>query len=424
MKEYTRIFAGLILIGLFSLTTGVFGQSSNQDKMVITETITTKDGQVIVKKKAVSGPTEISRLMETYKAMQKEQGTDKEISSRSIQITSGDDKDLYFMFNENEDNNRWHQMHERTERQKVKRTKSLLGIYPGGSDNGEGVRVSSVVKGKGAEAAGLKSGDVIYSIEGVETNSVSTLREVLDRYKPGQAVSVTFNQGGNIKTEKVILSAQEYFTYYEERDPCKVFIGVYSTSSKVMKGVKINDVIPNTSADEYGLQKGDVIISLDGVPVYDHNSLVAERDKHQPGEWYNLKVFRADKTFELKAKFKDCENEEIEEEIIEDPKEDVIDPTDDPALIENQGLVFEEFKAFPNPTVNNVTINYQGEAVPTLVRITDVSGKVIFEENLPNFDGYYQKQVSLIKASPGTLTLSVVQDGKIASQGILLLDRA
>ncbi|MEZ4980140.1 MAG: T9SS type A sorting domain-containing protein [Saprospiraceae bacterium] len=83
-----------------------------------------------------------------------------------------------------------------------------------------------------------------------------------------------------------------------------------------------------------------------------------------------------------------------------------------------------EFKAFPNPTVNNVTINYQGEAVPTLVRITDVSGKVIFEENLPNFDGYYQKQVSLIKASPGTLTLSVVQDGKIASQGILLLDRA
>ncbi|MEZ4947993.1 MAG: PDZ domain-containing protein [Saprospiraceae bacterium] len=424
MKEYTRIFVGLILIGLFSLTTGVFGQSSNQDKMVITETITTKDGQVIVKKKAVSDPTEISRLMETYKAMQKEQGTDKEISSRSIQITSGDDKDLYFMFNENEDNNRWHQMHERTERQKVKRTKSLLGIYPGGSDNGEGVRVSSVVKGKGAEAAGLISGDVIYSIEGVETNSVSTLREVLDRYKPGQAVSVTFNQGGNIKTEKVILSAQEYFTYYEERDPCKVFIGVYSTSSKVMKGVKINDVIPNTSADEYGLQKGDVIISLDGVPVYDHNSLVAERDKHQPGEWYNLKVFRAEKTFDLKAKFKDCENEEIEEEIIEDPKEDVIDPTDDPALIENQGLVFEEFKAFPNPTVNNVTINYQGEAVPTLVRITDVSGKVIFEENLPNFDGYYQKQVSLIKASPGTLTLSVVQDGKIASQGILLLDRA
>ncbi|MEZ4980142.1 MAG: PDZ domain-containing protein [Saprospiraceae bacterium] len=254
MKEYTRIFVGLILIGLFSLTTGVFGQSSNQDKMVITETITTKDGQVIVKKKAVSDPTEISRLMEKYKAMQKEQGTDKEISSRSIQITSGDDKDLYFMFNENEDNNRWHQMHERTERQKVKRTKSLFGFYPGGSDNGEGVRVSSVVKGKGAEAAGLISGDVIYSIEGVETNSVSTLREVLDRYKPGQAVSVTFNQSGNIKTEKVILSAQEYFTYYE-RDPCKVFIGVYSTSSKVMKGVKINDVIPNTSADEYGLQK-------------------------------------------------------------------------------------------------------------------------------------------------------------------------
>ncbi|MEZ4980141.1 MAG: hypothetical protein R2769_00850 [Saprospiraceae bacterium] len=33
-----------------------------------------------------------------------------------------------------------------------------------------------------------------------------------------------------------------------------------------------------------------MIISLDGVPVYDHNSLVAERDKHQPGEWYNLKV--------------------------------------------------------------------------------------------------------------------------------------
>lgn len=59
----------------------------------------------------------------------------------------------------------------------------------------DGVYVASVLKGSGAEQAGLKKGDLITSINGITTNNSSVLMEQVARYHPGDKVQVDYVRG-------------------------------------------------------------------------------------------------------------------------------------------------------------------------------------------------------------------------------------
>lgn len=58
-----------------------------------------------------------------------------------------------------------------------------------------GVYIAEVLKGSGAEKAGLKKGDMVTAINGVPTNSTSILMEQVARYHPGDKVQVDFIRG-------------------------------------------------------------------------------------------------------------------------------------------------------------------------------------------------------------------------------------
>src|SRR5690606_23625244 len=58
-----------------------------------------------------------------------------------------------------------------------------------------GVYIAEVLKGSGAEKAGLKKGDMVTAINGVPTNSTSILMEQVARYHPGDKVQVDFVRG-------------------------------------------------------------------------------------------------------------------------------------------------------------------------------------------------------------------------------------
>lgn len=60
-----------------------------------------------------------------------------------------------------------------------------------------GVYISSVVKGGGAEKAGLSKGMVITGIDGTTVDSMSTLQEQLQYYKAGENVKLTVQVPGN-----------------------------------------------------------------------------------------------------------------------------------------------------------------------------------------------------------------------------------
>ena len=65
-----------------------------------------------------------------------------------------------------------------------------------GLENIEGVYVADVTEGGAAKLAGLKSGDVITTINGKAVNSTTQLRESVGQYRPGDKVDVEVNRNG------------------------------------------------------------------------------------------------------------------------------------------------------------------------------------------------------------------------------------
>jgi len=302
----------------------------------------------------------------------------------------------------------------------------ILGVYEGERNNGEGMVIKSIIRGKGAEAAGLQEGDVVIRVDGKSIADSENLRGVLAGHKPGESVSVVFiRDGKNIPTQIVLSADRTYFSHKVERDPCKVFIGVYTTGNAVEgRGARVTGVIDDTPAKESGIQPGDVILALNGQPVNDHQDLLRERNKNLPGDAFRLTVLREGVKVEVDAKFKSCDTPTapVKEEkvVLEDKKSE---SRDVPTSVDNL-LALEAFEAYPNPTFGPVNIRFEAEAVPTTVRILDVTGRAVYTKDLPQFGGSFSEQVNLFNNRPGNYLLSVQQGDKVRTKQIVLMPGA
>jgi serine protease Do len=75
------------------------------------------------------------------------------------------------------------------------------------TDKTNGLYVRSVVPGGGAEAAGVKSGDIITKVEGVTVYESSDLQERVGRLQPGDKINITVMRDGAEKNFVVTLKA-------------------------------------------------------------------------------------------------------------------------------------------------------------------------------------------------------------------------
>jgi hypothetical protein len=307
---------------------------------------------------------------------------------------------------------------------KEKAIKPFVGIYPGNTDNGTGVRVTGVVSGAAAQAAGIQQGDIINSLNGLPTNGSAGLRTTLLKLQPGQRVTAEVVRDGQVLQIPLTLGEKAYYrsVWNEDRDPCEVFIGVYvGGRASIGEGVEVTGIIGNTPASTYGVEGGDIILAMDGISVNNNDELLVERDKHDAGDEFVLTILRNGAQQTINARFKTCE--EIEEEEIALPE------TNQPELLEplelpDNALELGSYSAFPNPTFGRVRVQFTGQAVPTQVQISDASGRVVYEDRINNFDGRFDQEIDLGDATPGTLILTIRQDDKLVSKQIVLLNRA
>ena len=297
--------------------------------------------------------------------------------------------------------------------------KTFLGIYLDEDKNKEGVYVDGIVAGSGASAAGLREGDVITAINGNDIQDRTDLRFELNNYEPNTSVAITYLRNGQVRSTNATLTA-EPTSYRKERDPCKVFIGVYvGRTGPNGKGVRASGIIDNTPAFNSNIQRGDYILALDGVPTNSHSQLLTERNKHEPGDYFTMTVLRGEEVMEVDAQFKECPKDEpLEEEPV---VEEIVEPE---VEIEQDALIVEDLNAYPNPTYGNLNITFKGEAVPTSLIVTNIMGQEVYSEELNNFSGEYGKRIDISNSSPGTHIVTVRQGDKVFTKSIILVVRA
>lgn len=313
-----------------------------------------------------------------------------------------------------------------------KDTKPFLGVYSSKNPNGNGIVLDGIVQNSAAKKAGLQRGDIITSINENTINSVSDLRNELKNHQVDEAINIAYTRNNSSAQMEVVLGRKEsknrhaysYNTQRErvERDPCKVFIGVYSGTSYNSKGVKVTSIIDKTPASETNLERGDYIIALDGIAVNSHKELLRERNKHNPGDRFLITYTRNGQEFDEVAYFKDCPKSTIGEKIIEEVPSTVETPQiSQPS---DNTLNVEGLEAYPNPTYGDLKLNFQAAAIPTNVRIIDIQGKVIFQETLNSFDGNYNRDLNISDGTPGIIAITITQGGKVFTKNIVLLARA
>ena len=83
-----------------------------------------------------------------------------------------------------------------------RRFRVTLGIMPDvSSSESKGLRADAVMKGRPAEVAGMKKGDIIVAMEGKPVNGVYEYMDRLSDFSPGQRISVEVLRDG----KKVVL---------------------------------------------------------------------------------------------------------------------------------------------------------------------------------------------------------------------------
>ncbi len=138
----------------------------------------------------------------------------------------------------------------------------------------KGVYVNGVRDDGAAKDAGIKSGDVILSIDDVPVNSSAALQEQVSKYRPGEKVRVKLNRKGNVKHFEVVLRNLEGSTEIVKREEVLEVLGASfkplddkeKGSLGIKNGLKVVSVKSGKFA-QVGIKEGFILTSVNKTPV-------------------------------------------------------------------------------------------------------------------------------------------------------------
>lgn len=154
----------------------------------------------------------------------------------------------------------------------------------------KGVYIPEVINGGAADKAGLKEGDILLSVNGVEVNKASELQEQISKYHPGDKVKVTILRSGKTKDIEVILRSKtgEDRIVTESRAETASFGGASfenltreeKQALGISHGVRIKKIGKGMFASR-NIQEGFVITHLDKSKVNSAQELVKQLKERQ-----------------------------------------------------------------------------------------------------------------------------------------------
>jgi serine protease Do len=168
---------------------------------------------------------------------------------------------------------------------------------------GTGVTVSSVVPGSPADQAGLKTGDTITAVDGKPVSKGNDLVSDIASRKPGSKVKLAFIRNGKTQDATVTIADRaklfaarlgEDQDNDDESTPKQSKFGL--TVRKLTpemaerldmpqgKGVIVQDVKPNSFAEDVNLGRGDIILEINKQPVNSEEDLARIESSLKSGQ--------------------------------------------------------------------------------------------------------------------------------------------
>jgi serine protease Do len=179
----------------------------------------------------------------------------------------------------------------------------------------KGVLVGDVIEDSPAEEAGIKRGDIIVKVNDEEVNSPEELQDKIRSIEIGEKVNVEVIREGKEITFVVKIgemsTLEEEGEYLEEKVlSVQTGLKVEAVTSEVakelelprVKGLVITEVIPGSTADDMGLQPGDVILEANRIEVSSVEKWEEVISRLEPGDTLLLLVFRNGRTYYIPIK--------------------------------------------------------------------------------------------------------------------------
>jgi Do/DeqQ family serine protease len=151
-----------------------------------------------------------------------------------------------------------------------------------GINETNGFYVNSVIKGSGAEKAGVKKGDIIVEIDDRAINGFSDLNAAIVTKRPNDVVRVGINRDGRKITLPVKLSKNEIYSY--SGLDLEDLTAAEKKSLKLNYGVKIKDITDERFMPYYEELKGGIILSIDNVKAKDIETVSDVLSSKAPNE--------------------------------------------------------------------------------------------------------------------------------------------
>ncbi|HBG85978.1 MAG TPA: deoxyribonuclease HsdR [Marinilabiliaceae bacterium] len=143
-----------------------------------------------------------------------------------------------------------------------------------------GVYVAEVIEGGGAEAAGIKAGDIITAVNGDAVNSVPQLQERVSRHRPGDNLQIEIIRDGKRKPFTVTLRNIHGNTdVVKSASRVSVLGATFEAVSdsekqrlKIRNGLKVKSVSSGKFRDS-GINEGYIITQANRVPINSEEDL-------------------------------------------------------------------------------------------------------------------------------------------------------
>ncbi len=357
--------------------------------------------------------------------------------------------------------------------------RAMLGVYS--DTDPAGARVSGLVAGSGAEAAGLKEGDIITKIDERTIESSNNLSEVIGMYAAGESVKITYLREGQSYTTSATLQENtagsgnwnfetlpdsfnirfdsgDIDKFFEPERSNRGYLGVFLDD--VNGEVKVTGVDEKSAAEEAGLKAGDKITAINGKSVVSYEDVMDLMQTTAPGDKITITYERNGASFTTDATLQKIKNQvyyyhgnddsfapgiildkvmpcppgssysynsgdgkkNINICITTTPKDAM--KTEGPVAGENIShplLDPANLKVFSNPTTGAFTVEFNlPDEGDTQITITDINGKEVYSETRKNFSGAYNKVISLTTQPKGTYFVKVSQNGYTSTRAVVI----